>query len=864
MSKQSTLRYGIAFLSSVTLFLFLFFILNVEPFNSRYFLTSDLFQQYYIFHTWFGDVLRSGDWNALLYEWTAGLGNNMLGTYMYYLSSPFSLLAVFFNKDTMPLGITLILTLKIGSITTAFYWFLTRLAQKHQWHAYFFALCYAFSGFTITYLMNLMWLDQLIVLPFLCYAALLFVHENRKRPLFIALVASFLVNFYTAYMTGIFIAFFILVEFFKTHPLSAWKSCLKLWIQLLAFALLTFTFLGALLLPTLLQLFSGSESPLSLNVEWLYSPLSLLETLTPGFYDGVQTQHLPPLYFGILPLIFTVAFFFQPDISFKERLLSLILFGFLFISFSFNPLYNFWHGFKSPAWFSGRYSFIFIFYSLYLAFRTFELQLKAKNTRPIRYSIGIIALSFLTLTLLQEINWFTPQHQDSSISSLLLSWIFLLTYSLLLWILLKPTCQLSWRCLFYAAFAEITISAGLILLLFAKDLTLINTSIFENILEEQTQVLADIQALTDELANDSNDFSRYNLHSPLLNGSLLFDYPGVHSFNTLNNTSNIAVLNHLTDHTHFSSSAFFFSQFHPILNSLLGVSILHTPQELTEFYTPTVLNNLYSNPYALSLGFAANSQLLGLDLTQLDGLESQSLLLNALLGQLDHPTEFLTPAKVNIIGAENLEWNEDRFCYTLLNSDEPGIIDYQIYPQADTPTYLSITLPLQNSSDLTLTLNGHVYDELSTSNFIVLPSDVSEITFECTKESDCGIPTLNAFQIHEKAIQTALQTLQQSELKLTEQSSTSLTGTLSSEEDGILFTSIPFDKGWKATLNGESVPTLGVLHQSFLALELPKGEHTITLSYTPPGLKEGLLLSMMTCNGLAFYVLFKFFKSQRR
>ena len=855
MSKKSLLRYGIAFLLGSTFFLLLFYILNIEPFQSRYFLTSDLFQQYYVFHTWFGKILRSGDWAALFYEWSAGLGNPMLGTYAYYLSSPFSLLAYFFDENTMPLGLTLILTLKIGSITTAFYWLLTRLAQQHQWSSYFFALCYAFSGFTLTYLMNLMWLDQLIVLPILFYTTLLFVHKKRNFPLLITLLISFWVNFYTAYMSGLFVALIVGVEFFKDHPWSEWKTFVKLLLKLMGLALTSFSVLAFLLLPTMLQLFSSNHSPLSFEFELLYSPLSLLETLTTGFYDGVQTENLPPLYFGLLPLIFSVAFFFQPEIPSKERKLHLAVMSFLFLSFLFNPLYNLWHGFKPPVWFAGRHSFIFIFYNLYLAFRAFELQSKQKTSTPLLFSFVIIFLYLSILTLAQWMGWVTLQHHNTIISSLLLSWLFLFLYSGLSWLLLKPSYTLSWRCLFYFGMLEVPLNAGLVLMLFSKDLVLIDTSQFQDLLTEHQTLLTEIKTF-EHSSTDSLTAPRYNLNSGILNSSLLFDYSGLHSFNTLNNPSTIPVLNHLTNHVQFGNSTFFFSQAHPILNSILGVSYLYSPSSLTEFYLPTPNQSIYYNPYALSLGFKAHSDILDFDLSRVPAVTSQSALLNALIGTTADPTPFLIPAKTEIIGAENLEWLDEAL-YEHLNTEEPASLEYHIYAQSDQPLYLYFPLPLQNSQNLSLTLNGVEHESLQTSNFIPLTEAVTELKFSCPKNEPCGLPKPEAYHLNKEALQEAFLKLQETQLQITEQRSNHLTGTISFEEPGILFTSIPFDKGWHATINEEEIETISLVNNAFLGLKLPAGNHVIELTYTPPGFKLGLFLSITSFNGILIYALFK-------
>lgn len=855
MIKNPFSRYMIAFFLGFTGLLLLFLISHIEPFGTYQFLTSDLFHQYYIFHTWFGEVLRSGEWNRLLYEFNAGLGHSMLGTYAYYLSSPFSLLSAFFNEETMPLGITLILALKIGAISTSFYWFLTTYFKKHQTWYYGFALFYAFSGFSVTYLMNFMWLDQLIMLPLLCYSGLLWLHQKRVRPLLICLILSFWVNFYTAYMSGVFLALFLFVEFFKTHAYSEWKSVLKMWIRLAGLALLSFGALGWFLLPALYQLLTPGGAELSFEFNFPYQVFELLETLLVGFYDGVQTDDLPPLYFGILPLILAIAFFFQSSISSKERHLHLALFCFLGVSFMINPLYNFWHGFKSPVWFSGRHAFVLAFYGLFLGARTFHTQLQKPNPPAIWRSVLVVASVYLVMYLLQIVDIIPSCIPPHSISPLILSALFLLIYVLLWRILYKPNNQLSWRVLLYIGFFEVCLSAGLMFSSFIDDLTLVPASELKNHLATSQGYLNTFQQ---ESPTSSSHFSRYNLNQPLINNSLLIGYPGLHSFNTLNHLQTIRVLNHLTDHSQLSSATFLSSQAHPLLNSLLGVSHLFSSVELLEFYSPLSSENLYHNPYALPLGFHVSNEVNDLNLSKLNGVDSQNQLLNTLLGQSENPQNYLLPSKLNLISSSNLEFNSDCGLFESLDSTQEASLTYHIYTQSDKPTYLSFLFPLQNFSNVSVKINKEEIFDLSASNFLVLPEkEVHELTFTCEASQNCGISEPVAYQVDIDLFQEALQALQRTPLTLIDMTTNSFSGTIKTKEDGVLFTSIPYSSGWKVILDGEPVVSTPLVHHAFLGIELPAGDHSLTFTYTPPGFKEGCLLSLITLNGLTFYWVFR-------
>ena len=57
-----------------------------------------------------------------------------------------------------------------------------------------------------------------------------------------------------------------------------------------------------------------------------------------------------------------------------------------------------------------------------------------------------------------------------------------------------------------------------------------------------------------------------------------------------------------------------------------------------------------------------------------------------------------------------------------------------------------------------------------------------------------------------------------------------------------LLTTIPFDKGWKAEIDGNTVP-IEVFQNTFIELPLTAGTHEITLHFWPRGLTLGLAVS---------------------
>ena len=81
---------------------------------------------------------------------------------------------------------------------------------------------------------------------------------------------------------------------------------------------------------------------------------------------------------------------------------------------------------------------------------------------------------------------------------------------------------------------------------------------------------------------------------------------------------------------------------------------------------------------------------------------------------------------------------------------------------------------------------------------------------------------------------------------------------LTAAEDGILFTSIPYDPGWKVKVDGKTVEPEKSMG-AFLGIPVREGEHEMEMQFTAEGSRFGLLLSV---NGLLLFALFLFLRKR--
>ena len=99
-----------------------------------------------------------------------------------------------------------------------------------------------------------------------------------------------------------------------------------------------------------------------------------------------------------------------------------------------------------------------------------------------------------------------------------------------------------------------------------------------------------------------------------------------------------------------------------------------------------------------------------------------------------------------------------------------------------------------------------------------------------------------AYRFSDDALKQVYNTLNRYPLEVTGWTDTSVDGVVSTEKDGVLFTSIPYDTGWTVMLDGTEVETQKMFG-AFLSFAVPAGNHTVSLHYLPQGLKPGAVLS---------------------
>ena len=99
---------------------------------------------------------------------------------------------------------------------------------------------------------------------------------------------------------------------------------------------------------------------------------------------------------------------------------------------------------------------------------------------------------------------------------------------------------------------------------------------------------------------------------------------------------------------------------------------------------------------------------------------------------------------------------------------------------------------------------------------------------------------------NEDAFQQYYEAMNDEGYHVTEHGDDFLKGTIETLEDGLFFTSIPYDLGWTVTVDGKTMnkEEIVTVADAFLAFPLKKGLHEIEFRYVPSGYVLGRNLTI--------------------
>jgi len=790
----------LSFSLPVLLMLLLFMVNGIYPFGDRSFLSGDLYHQYMPFFSELLRKVRGGD--NLGFSWNVGIGSNFLALFVYYLASPFHILAFLVPEKYLIDFIGYLIVIKTGlcGLTACIY--LRRHFGTKDWGALLFSCFYAFSGFMAAYNYNIMWVDCVVLLPLILLGLERLTKEGKGGLYCVTLALSIYTNYYISIMICIF-----LVLYFGVLLVTGKRRLRSLGLFAL-YSLLAGGMASVLLIPEVCAIIRTDFGDMNFpkEVESYFSILDMLARHCVCVYAERGLDHWPNIYSGSAAIMLIPMYLMNRRISVREKFCKILLAGFLLLSFGTNLLDFLWHGLNYPDSLPARQSFLYIFLVLTMCYEAY-LRLKETDSQQIVYGY-VAAVGFLLFC-----EKFV-EHEDFETGVKLLTLGFVSVYAVLLWLYRTREGREFYRGLFIVAAAAVLAECGIN----TWDTSIATTSRSAYLGQQE-----DYKALYELTKEREESFYRLEkFDRKTKNDGTLTGYPTASVFSS---TMNSYVMDLYKKLGMRHSKVFYgFDGATAFTSALLNVNYMFGDSEDYENRLYSLVEHsgdvyLYACNAVLPFGYVAPT---GFDIPTEPS--SPIRLQNELAESLGVEGKLFTDAGAVSSG--------DDIVFT---ADEGGIY-YAILTAGGTRkvTYIGGSTAEEEFKDLK-------DDSILYLGYL---ERGQIITLKNGNEED-ETPQIHAdiYRLNEEALRQVLDVLSGQHMENVTWESDRISGEISMRTAGRLILTVPYEDGWKVRINGEE--TRGELFGGCLmAFDLEAGEYHIEMRYVPTGLYAGIAVSV--------------------
>ena len=202
----------------------------------------------------------------------------------------------------------------------------------------------------------------------------------------------------------------------------------------------------------------------------------------------------------------------------------------------------------------------------------------------------------------------------------------------------------------------------------------------------------------------------------------------------------------------------------------------------------------------------------------------------------------------------------DCFYFTADYDDGSGEINVLILPEETKNYYLYVDS--SNLDELTVEYSGNSMTQNIDDEHYILDlgmcgaNEAVTLRFTVKEGVTDGYADFMLRSVNMDKFIKGYKKLKTQSMSVKEFTDTKISGTVTANESGVLYTSIPYDTGWKVTVDGQVLDKeeLIALGDALLGINLKKGTHTVEFEYTPQGLKIGIGLTVIGVLILLLYI----------
>ena len=846
-------KYFIGTILTIILYLIYLAIAKIAPFGENSILKSDLYKQYAEFLAYYKDVLTGK--GSLFMSWNMGMGNNFYTTFAYYLVSPLNLLVVFFSKENINTFVIITTLLKLILIYNSMIAFLEYRFKNKSKSAILFALAYTFSTYTIQYLFHIMWLDAIYMLPLMCIGVEKYLKDSKISTFIIISALNMLFNYYLGFITILFSGIYFIVRLIEQENITLKSKITKFTVFVIG-CIISFGISMILFLPSFMQV-KGTMKLQNKLLEIHKKEFLNYFNIIFNNHNQELEQQSGLIFSSTLTLILLPLYFTNKNISKKSRILSALLIIFMALPVISPILNKIWHGMTKPNCFYYRYAFCLIFYFNMIAYQDFI------NREKISKKALLIEITLFLLILVGEILLIKKgiwSNRKLQINSVIISATTLITIIILLY--LQKSDKIHNNIL--KNIIKILITA-----IFVIDIGIsmnsYNTTNPDNYFTLKSVHNYDdvINRILPPETDRRQERIIFNPDDNSFNLSMKYDYSSIDYFTSSRNRTTLRNMYSLGYNVQRETALWITSDSGDWFNySLAGVKYIITREKLEndnkiygyEYKGKYGEFNIYETQKTLPFAYITNSNQQPEEIDDpfyeqtTNPFEIQNKILKSIQNSDEDYIENIKNEQSKIIKSEK----------NIVKTDKEYEITYNV------EALQNISIALFSDSNLELYKNNNkifkdysnIWERETGIRQIVNLEKGQKYTFKITQKiekydsnnDNIKIYVLNNHKIekvieHAKQVQTQKVTLEKDTVK----------ANIQSEKEAYLTFQIPFDSGWRATINGKNTEIIK-MNGAFLGVKLQKGNNEIKLTYIPRYFKISSLLSLISIMALLIII----------
>ena len=839
------------------------------PFGINTPAVTDAKLQYLDLFAYCRDVLTGQ--NSAVYTFSNTLGGGAAAIWAYYLASPFNLLLLLFPKDQMNLFLEVLITAKLSAASASFAWLIGRRFKQSVSRdmTLLLSVAYGLMQYMLAQESNVMWLDGVILLPFIVMGIHRAVYSRRfaLAELAVPAAASVLANWYTGGINYLFSAVWFLYELLrdkrsgKPDDPGSLGTARRIGRYLLGMG--TGLLLAAVLfLPNVIALRqgkAGSWNPMEygLSAGFRGNPFSVIRSYRIGEMSDISRASFfcgTPAAFG------TAAYFYSERVRRREKLAVLVPVLVAWMSCFWKPLLYVFSLFMRNTSYWYRFGYLGSFILLYCAAYWAGSLPAGRGFRDGKQwsVIPKAGVTCILLVLVSRRIWPAGGSGSTRIALLMLT-----AMTVFMGYRYAPDKALRVLNSRKVIHRQRRILAVLLVILGIWEAFLETRTMLKiyhtDTAEEYASYSREQQAQIDALSElDGEDFYRISQTAARITNidgltgayldAMAYGYASISGYTSCPENIQLDFLDRLGYRKEYESFNIVNTSFLPA-DSLLAVRYVLSPYGIPGLEEVPGIGEhngkaVYRNPYALPMAMILDE---GGEKAEVpagsDPFAYTDYLFTGISGE---EARLWTPVSAEkSYGRKTTEWK-------LALPDGTGT-KYCLYGNLPWTAEVSFDDPqwwddAQEQGRLTVA-DGWSYGYggwLSPSIFYIPAvenADTAVVTLETAGEMQLRDEQFRALDL-DRLAQLAARIRQKSEaVEDLEIKNGRISCTVNAAEGQKLLLSVPASKGWSASVNGQKTE-IGAFEGSLVEISLVPGENHITMQYRTPGLTAGILMSL--------------------